>query len=270
MTERKIYFLTFGGSNKLFHDAVQRISNQANELHLFYKIYAFTENRLKNDITFWNKHSEFILNNKRGFGYYVWKPYVILEILKDLNDNDILLWCDCGCDININGKEKLLELFEKVNDKLILGTNGTSTDINYTKMDIVKFFNLDYDDKEILAIPQMQTGCLIIKKCDIIMNLFTEWNDICSNNYHLIDDSPSLIKNFDEFKENRHEQSVFSLLVKKYNLVDYSIDPCWCLNYNDYLTLGEKWPIWYGRNRSGIPLKLLIENNLSKLTINNK
>jgi len=84
--------------------------------------------------------------------------------------------------------------------------------------------------------------------------------EICSNNYNFIDDSNSINNNCNEFIENRHEQSILSLLAKKYNLVDYNIDPCWCLKYDDYLSIGKNWPIWYGRNRTGVPLKKLIEN----------
>jgi len=169
MSDKKIYFVTFGASSQDFHDAADRICNQAYDFNIFYKIYCFNENRLKEDDLFWGKHSEFILNNKRGYGYYIWKPYIILEILKTINNNDILLWCDCGCDLNIDGKDNLLKLLDKLDVKNILGTNGTSTDIKYTKMDIIKFFNYninDINDINILNIPQMQSGCLLIKKCD--------------------------------------------------------------------------------------------------------
>ena len=64
----------------------------------------------------------------------------------------------------------------------------------------------------------MQAGILMMKKCDVITSLINEWYDICSNNYHLIDDSPSIEKNFDNFIENRHDQSIYNLLVKKENI----------------------------------------------------
>jgi hypothetical protein len=270
MSDKKIYFLTFGAPYKLYHDAVNRICFQAKEVNLFHKIYGFTEDKLKEDILFWKNHSNFILNNRRGYGYWIWKPYIILDVLKNINDGDILLWCDSGCEINIEGKDKLIELFEKVNDKLILGTNGGSDDINYTKMDIINYFNYTENNKDILEIQQVQSGCLIMKKCNIIINLITEWFNICSNNYNLIDDSPSKLINFNDFIENRHDQSILSLLIKKYKLVDYSIDPSYNSNYNDFLTIGKKWPIWYCRNRSGIPLTVIINNYITYLLQSNK
>ena len=53
---------------------------------------------------FWNNHSEFILANKRGYGYWLWKPYLIMKTLEQMNDNDILVYADCGCEIESNKK----------------------------------------------------------------------------------------------------------------------------------------------------------------------
>ena len=41
-----------------------------------------------------------------------------------------------------------------------------------------------------------------------------------ATNYHFIDDSPSILKNDNSFSEHRHDQSIFSLLIKsnKYKL----------------------------------------------------
>lgn len=74
-------FLTFGSHNGCIHanyiDAAVRLANQVKELKLFDEIIVYTGNNLKEDTEFWNKHSEFILNNRRGFGYWLWKPYII-------------------------------------------------------------------------------------------------------------------------------------------------------------------------------------------------
>ena len=56
-------------------------------------------------------------------------------------------------------------------------------------------------------------------------------------NYHLIDDTPSLLENTVDFREHRHDQSIYSLLLKKYNIhSDKNINNC----------------IEYIRNRTGI------------------
>lgn len=57
---------------------------------------------------------------------------------------------------------------------------------------------------------------IILKKYNKTVFLFNELYNIISNNYNLIDDSPSILNNDISFIENRHDQSVFSLLRKKY------------------------------------------------------
>ena len=46
------------------------------------------------------------------------------------------------------------------------------------------------------------------------MALFKIWWETAKNYYHFFDDSTSITKNFNNFTENRHDQSVFSLICK--------------------------------------------------------
>ena len=51
------------------------------------------------------------------------------------------------------------------------------------------------------------------------MDFINEWYQIAQN-YNLIDESPSKNKEYPEFNQNRYDQSIFSLLMKKYYLYD--------------------------------------------------
>lgn len=248
-----IYFLTFGGPTTNYHDAVKRICKQAESFRLFNKIFEYTDIDLKQDTVFWNKHGNFIEKNPRGYGYWLWKPYLIMKTLGQLDDNDILIYCDCGIELNINGKKRLIDLINKTNEKLIIGSRASSTDYTFTKMDLIKYFGLD--DVVKLKMDHMQPGCLILKKCDKIIKLVEEWYEIGSNNYHFIDDSPSIMPNFDGFHEHRHDQSIFNLLVKKYNLINYEIGhTCWGDGVeakDNYIKMATIYPFWICRNISG-------------------
>lgn len=234
-----IYFASFGGPSTNYLEAVDRICNQARSFNVFREIYKYTDSDLKNDYNFWSKHGDFLSNNHRGYGFWLWKPYIIKITLEKINNEDILLYLDSGCELNINNVNNFYTLLDKTNEKLIIGTYSASNDITFTKMDTIKYFNMENHSK--LADNHMQAGILMMKKCDIITSLINEWYDICSNNYHLIDDSPSIEKNFDNFIDNRHDQSIYNLLVKKYNLHNYD------------MTI-ENSPIVSNRNRSGISL----------------
>ena len=254
----KIHFLTFGGPSDNYHDAVKRLHNQAIEFNMFSNIYAYTEKDLMEDTEFFNKNSNFIVNNPRGYGYWIWKPYLIKKTLEKMETDDILLYLDSGCELNVNGKNRMQDFIKLVQEKKIIGTSGGSSDYNYTKMDLIKYLKMD-TNLELLKKSHMQACCLLMKKCDIIVNLYNEIYEIASNNYNLIDDSPSIEKNYPGFMEHRHDQSIFNLLVKKYNLINYDLDPTyWGSELSasaNYMRNGITYPIWTCRNRAGISLK---------------
>ena len=241
----KKYFITFGGPASNYHDAVNKICNQAKKIELFDEIIGYTEKDLQNDQDFWAKHSNFIQNNHRGYGYWIWKSYLILKTLNKMEDNDLLLYLDCGCEINYYARDEMIELFNKMNDKVLVCSSAEGCNIEiYTKMDTINFIENTLDTK----VNMMQAGILLLKKSDIIIKLISEWYNLCSN-YHLINDAQSLSSNVNGFKEHRHDQSILNLLVLKYNLINYDIGTPWCSG--NWHNCAKKWPIWTLRNKSG-------------------
>ena len=54
----------------------------------------------------------------------------------------------------------------------------------------------------------------------------TEWDEVWKNNFELVDDSVSKIENLNGFIENRHDQSIFSILCKKKGIKSLSAYEC--------------------------------------------
>jgi hypothetical protein len=71
------------GSHDNYIDAANRISNQAKKLNIFDTINIYTGDDLKKDNDFWDKHGTFIENNKIGYGYWIWKPYLIYKTIEN-------------------------------------------------------------------------------------------------------------------------------------------------------------------------------------------
>ena len=109
----QIYFITFG--NEKYYNSLDRISKEVKHFNIFDDIIILNDKYLKDDIEFWNKHSDFINNNNRGYGYWIWKPYINLKLMEKINNNDIVIYTDAGCTFNIEGKNRLLEYIELVN-----------------------------------------------------------------------------------------------------------------------------------------------------------
>ena len=143
MEVQRKWFITFGGPTENYHVAVARICREANEIGVFDHIIGYTEKDLINDESFWNKHRDFILANKRGYGYWIWKSYLTKKTLEKMADNDILVYADAGCKINPNGKPRLLEYFDIVNESKFANFSVQSEHLEkiWTKMDIIDYYD---------------------------------------------------------------------------------------------------------------------------------
>lgn len=245
--KQQIILITFGAGNINYHNAVNRICKQATEFNIFNKIYGFTENDLINDHNFWNMHSTFILNNKKGFGYWLWKGYLIKKVMEydNINENDIIIYIDCGCELNIYGKEKLIEYIILTNIYNNLVFYLTHLEKQYTKMDLFKYLNTSNEDIES---GQIVGGIVFFKKNMKNLLFLNELNELYKvNNYHFIDDTPSIESNNIDFIEHRHDQSCFSLLIKKYKMYKIPDETYFFPNWYN----GINYPIWALRNKSG-------------------
>jgi hypothetical protein len=240
--------ISFAAGNPDILDALNRITKQAKDTNMFDEIYGFTENDLKQDKEFWKINSDFIQKNQRGFGYWIWKPYLIQKKLNEMKDGDILTYIDAGCEIKVSEKDLLHKYFHIIETDLIIATDTGQKEEAWVKADLLYMLNM-YDEKYFTT--QRQATVIMIKKTDETIKLVNEWYSIAiDNNYHNIDDTPSIKANHSSFKEHRHDQSIFSLLTKKYGI--YSSE-----------TLGP--PFYLLRNRTG---KTIIEGFTESIHFN--
>lgn len=216
----KTRFITFG-SHGVYVDAAARLIQQADNINVFTEIKLITSENLTSEPEFWNSHKEFVTANARGFGYWIWKPFIIKKSMDELENGDILLYLDAGSEINCKESGQMRMLFECVKtDKIIGSLTRIENDGEWNKMDLIE--SLDMNTDYYLNSRQRQGGVNMFLICPETRKLVNEWYEIACN-YHLIDDSPSIIPNKKGFVEHRHDQSIFSLLTKKYNL--YSSTP---------------------------------------------
>ena len=240
MSEQKKIFLTFGGPTSNFHNRVRILCNEAQSLNFFSRIIGVTERFLKNDQDFWKKHGAFMTENVRGYGYWLWKPFIIKKFLEELTDNDILVYCDAGCSFNPRGMKRMDEYIDLVNnnDLGILSFQLNHPEIKYTKRKVLDHFSADINtmkDNQFIA------TVIILRKNEHTTKIINEWYDTASN-YQLINDD--LMKNeYNVFKDHRHDQSIYSMLIKKYGAVKINDETFFHPNWET----GKDYPIWATR-----------------------
>jgi hypothetical protein len=134
--------------------------------------------------------------------------------MQKMVDGDILLYADSGCTLSKN-KTNMQELFERVISDKIIGSTTYHSDLQYNKQDLINKLQMEHSEQ--LQTKQRQATALMFHICRETRDLVNIWYDICCD-YHMIDDSKSILKNEVPCSGHRHDQSVFSLLTKKYNL----------------------------------------------------
>ena len=218
----KKYFISFANTESNFSS--ERIIFESKEMGVFDESIFFTENDF--DEEFLQSNGSYFNTYKRGYGYWSWKPYIIKKQLEKLDNGDILMYADAGCSFNIKNKAKLEEWFEIVSKSdtgIFSECFGPYTEYEWTRGDLYEYINKTYNKENINIFDgTLQCGAtsIIICKNEKSVDFINQWYDVMTNHFHLCTDEPSTIPNHPKFKENRHDQSVLSLLAKIYK-IDY-------------------------------------------------
>ena len=169
------------------------------------------------DSTFWNKNEK-ILKRKRGNGYWLWKPYFIGKALEDLEENDYLVYLDSGA-FYINNVKYLIEQMEE-DCQYIMAFELPFKESWYTKRDI--FVYMDCDEAQYTETNQRMATMIILKKTEMSVQFVDEWLYYCQQEEIITDAHNHMGKNnYRGFIDNRHDQSIFSVLSKKHRIRAY-------------------------------------------------
>ena len=205
----KIHFISYG--DQIYRRAKDRIYKEAMNTNWFDTIKCYEKKDLPNDFV---KEFDDLLLMDRGGGYWIWKFYIILNRLEEINDNDFLIYLDSGCTINLNGKERFYEYIEMIknNKYKIIGQQLFHQERTWTIKEIFEAFNIP-EDHEIATSHQILSGIIIMQKCDAVISIFKDCLEKIRKDHLLITDHYNS-KQRVGFKENRHDQSFFSLACK--------------------------------------------------------
>lgn len=227
----RLVLCSFGDSR--YQVSRERLQEQAEDFDLFDTIHLYSEYDLP--ASFREDFKGQLHANVRGFGYWVWKPRVILDTLAKMSDGDVLFYVDMGCHLNSRGKEKLLAYWQEVkqNDSgfLVSQLEAIRKECFWTKGDLLDYFQMRGEVE--INTPQYQAGILFIRKEPKTVALVQRWLNIFYEDFHLADDTPSRSSNEAGFVEHRHDQSILSLLLKRQGTSAIPLRefywPCWNL-----------------------------------------
>jgi hypothetical protein len=248
MKNYNVHFVTY--ANHLFEKQSARICKEAKISNFFSSINPYKPSCL--DFKFYNHFSE-ILESKRGGGYWIWKPYIIQKALQSVKMNDFLVYLDAGCSINPQGEKRFTEYLDMLDGSKYSALSFKFLDSwrpekHWTFNETFRYFNVS-SNSEIIDTGQIIGGVLVFQKTDHSLFLINEWMRALYEMPELFTDrfQDSILNKNQGLIENRHDQSIFSVIRKIHGSVILS-DETKFLNESTNILLNPDicsfYPFW--------------------------
>jgi hypothetical protein len=207
-----LLFATY--SDHKFAKTKNRICKEAKDFG-FDKILSFSPADLSAD--FIDKTAPYI-HRPRGGGYWLWKAYVFKHVFDLMNEGDILVYLDAGCEINPKGKDRLQEYIRFMDaNKGVFSFDLTGLkEYIWTNQATFDYFGIKQDNDHYNSDQKMAT-LIMFRKNVFTSNFVNEFYNIAITRPHLFSDDFNY-SNHGEYMEHRHDQSILSILQKKHGI----------------------------------------------------
>ena len=237
--DQNIHFITYG--NVVYERAKKRICDEAKNFCNFSSISDYGPENLDAEFKEKFKH---ILSQSKGGGYWIWKPYIIYKKLQEIKEGEYLLYMDAGCTFNNSGFPRFREyisMLENSDTPLLSFQMNHLPEKHYTTDKVFEHFGITFNSK-IKNTGQIVGGIQFIRKCEYTKNIIKKWLDTLYQDSNLFTNYYKCTR--EDFRDNRHDQSIFSVIRKLYGSV-YLEDETYFLKFGKYESL--KYPFWATR-----------------------
>jgi len=243
-------------ANSLFRKSQKVNSQTGKSIGLFDKIISYSPKDIDVNFCFLNKK---ILVQKRGNGYWLWKPYFIKKTLDELNWGDFLFYCDSGAYFTKSIQDLITLSIEKKQD--VIPFELSHLESKWTKRDT--FVLMNCESKKYYDTNQRLASFVLIRKSDLAMQFVNEWLKLAQDERILTDiDNQCGFENYSGFVDHRHDQSVFSLLTKKYNFTAYRDPSQYGNNHKESYTDSNYEGFIISTRKRNFPLHIKIKKYL--------
>lgn len=222
LRNKKRTFITFADGK--IHTS-SRLASEMARTQCFETILEYSPSALGPE--FHEIHNQHLLH-KRGYGFWCWKPWILRMELHKLRDGDFLIYADSGCSISPDPNSassyeshfpvRLRSLISKFVDQpeleLILPYPGTKwLTVEWTKADLLNYFGVLRNEKT-LQTQMLEAGRLMFRRTPNVLQFVHEWCKVAAR-FDLISDLPSHTEEHPLFREHRHDQAIFNLLLNR-------------------------------------------------------
>lgn len=202
------FFITFGSPQ--FVDTRNRLCKEARDTGEFDVVKGFGVEDLTDQLT-----SSAVYSSGIKGGYWSWKPDVIYSAMREMNEGDVLFYVDAGSSV-VPGREwqsyfKKLLRYQIIAQRIYLSTG------EWTRRYLVDAFSKD-GGRCWRACRQFTSNVVALRKTPFTTEFISAWRGGMIEHPEWVMDvrQEDLKAEYQEFKENRYDQSLYSALVYQY------------------------------------------------------
>ena len=209
----KIVAISYGSEQ--YDKQLEYNGKSALEIAKVNEFYGYKPKDIDHDFREKNKY---ILEKGRGNGYWLWKPYFLYKTLKEkLDYGDYLIYSDAAI-MYVDLAQKLVDFLKEKKLDMYLH-RLPHLERQYTKRDA--FILLGVDQPFYAETGQFNAAFQIYRKTKFTEFFLAEYLYYAQDKRIITDDANELgVGNYDDFRDHRHDQSILSLLTKKYGQVN--------------------------------------------------
>ena len=209
-------FITFGAGLPNWRAAARRLEREAKASGWFDVSLSLDERDLARMFPdFTNKHKDILKFRVKGFGYWIWKPFLIRELTAQLgSDYDGMLYLDSGCQLNPGrrkARQRMVDYVAVARDQGVFAVHlPDHPEEDWSREITMEHFGLSTEQRQM---NQIQGGIVAIARHSL--DIVDEWLETATmDNYRLLLDAPLGELNAPTFRAHRHDQSILSAIVK--------------------------------------------------------
>lgn len=181
----------------------------------------------------WAERNDLILSQKKGAGWWLWKPHLILKTLRDPAvpwNRGVVLWVDAGNFLHANPRP-LLESSLQGSDVVALRLKWC-LEADWTSIASLRTMNVS-DNYAMVDRPQLGAYFLAFRKTKVSIAFVEEWLRLSEDPVALLGSAANQLvgssagKQEDEvpsFNSHQADQSVFSILYKRWGFRPISLE----------------------------------------------
>ena len=209
----KIVCISYGDES--FKQSLEYNGKSALEIAKADEFYGYTPEDIDPEF---KAKNDYILSKGRGNGYWLWKPYFLYKTLTEkLNDGDYLIYSDAGI-FYVDLAQKLVDFLNEKKAEMYFH-RLPHLEKEYTKRDA--FILMGVDGPFYAETGQFNAAFQVYRKSKFTEFFLGEYLYYAQDKRIITDDQNEMgSPNYEGFRDHRHDQSILSLLTKKYGQVN--------------------------------------------------